>query len=322
MPVIIKTRSDGVKQRFNISPLRPIIKLLYLQGKPSREVGKILNISHARVLQLLKKENINRRSITKPIPNKDYKKLTPERAYIFGVMCGDGCVFSGIVRKKQWEYLNYAVNLAVKDRDFINEFVRCIKLVYGISPSICLRQRSQKNPRWSDIWVVHITRKEIYQDLVYYQFGTHKWNVPYEIKNSNDEIIIGAFLRGFYDSEGSVLKGKRSFGIHISSSNLNGLQEVKELLRKLNIESSKISIDKRHKNNVFHFPISKKASIIIFLNKIGFSIKRKENKIKEYFKCKNAKFQPISQFSSMETDDGASNIQEIHQMDIEKVLKT
>lgn len=283
MSIITKIRCDGVKQRFNISPLRPKIKKLYIQGNASRKVGKILGISHTRVLQLLKKENINRRTITKSIPNKNYKKLTPERAYILGVMCGDGCIFSGIAKKKQWEYYLYVVYLSVKDKDFIDEFIHCIKMVYGISPSIYFRKRSQKNPKWSDIWTAKITRKEIYQDLATYKFGTHNWRVPYEIKYSDDERIAAAFLRGFYDSEGSVLKGPRNFGISVVSTNLDGLQEIKELLKRLNIESSKIGVDKRHKNHTFYFPISKKSSIITFLNKIGFSIKRKRNKIKEHF---------------------------------------
>lgn len=287
MPKVIQTRRDGITQVFNISPLRPKIKELYSSGMSSRKVGKILGISHARVLQLLKKEKINRRSVTKPILNTYYKELTPERAFILGVMCGDGCIFSGIANKKQWQYPLYIIHLSVRDKDFIDEFIRCIKIVYGIKPALYFRKRKDKNPKWSDIWIAKITRKEVYNDLSTYNFGTHNWKVPQEITCSNNEKVIGAFLKGFYDSEGSVLNGKRSFGILVSSANIRGLEEVKSLLKKLNIESSKIGIDKRRRNHIFYFPISKKDSIVTFLNKVGFSIQRKSSKIKDYLNDKN-----------------------------------
>ena len=196
MPFLIKTRCDGFKQKYHLSPLRPKIKKLYSIGLSSREVGKNLGISHVRVLNVLKTENINRRSVTKTIPNQNYNRLTADRAYILGVMCGDGCLFSGIARKKNWKFKLYIIHLSVKDIDFINEFVRCVKNVYGITPSIYYRERKINNPRWSNIWIARISRKEIYKDLSSYKFGSKSWNVPQEIMNSFDEKNNWFFLKG------------------------------------------------------------------------------------------------------------------------------
>jgi len=284
MPTISKIRKDGVIQKFHLSPLRPQIKELYSQGLSSRKVADKLGISHVRVLAILKNENVDRRSVTKTIPNKEFEALTPERAYIFGVMCGDGCVFSGIARKKNWKYSLYVVHLSVKDRDFIDEFVRCIKSVYGFSPSIYYVKRSQKNPKWSNIWVAKITRKEVYEDLSHYKFGTKNWRVPTEVIRSHDEKVIGAFLRGFYDSEGSASKGTRGFSISICSTNKEGLNEIKELIEILKIKSSKIGINDRPSHKLFYFTISNKAGMNIFLNKINFSIKRKYDKVRKHLK--------------------------------------
>jgi len=285
MTIIFKTRCDGVRQKFHLTPLRPKIKKLYLEGLSSRKIGKKLGISHTRVLIILKKENVNRRSLIKPIYNKNHQKLTAERAYIFGVMCGDGCVFSGMANKNKWKYKNYIVYLAVKDRDFIDEFVRCIDNTYGVIPSLYLRERNKFNKKWSDIWIARITRKEVYRDLSHYKFGTEDWRIPKEVIKCDNEKIIGSFLKGFYDSEGSVLKGPRSFNIVVYSNNLKGLLEIKYLLKKLGINSCKMMKDKRiHRNPSFFFAILKKKNLEVFLNKVGFAIQRKQNKLKEHLK--------------------------------------
>jgi len=282
MVIKLITRSDGFKQKYNLSPLRPKIKELYHQGLSSRKVGEKLNISHVRVLKILENENIKRRTIIKTITNKNFKKLTKHRAYIFGVMCGDGCIHLGKGRKKNWEYQIYNINLSVKDKDFIDKFVNSIKKTYGIVPLLYYKERNKINPKWSNIWIAKISRKEVYNDLSNYQFGTKNWRVPIEVINSSNDNIISSFLKGYYDSEGSVLIGPRSFSISIHSINYSGLNEVKLLLKKLGINSSKMMTDKRYFNHVFHFAICNKNDIKTFLNKVGFSIKRKYKKIKVY----------------------------------------
>lgn len=283
MYTICKIRKDGVKQRFHISPLRSKIKRLYNQGLSSRDVGKKLNISHTRVLQLLKKENIKTRSVIKPILNPDYKELSPERAYIFGVMCGDGCIFSGTEHKGKWDYQSYIVYLAARDKDFINEFSRCIKSVYGVIPSLYFRDRNKFNKKWSSIWTARIKRKKVYEDLSSYKFGTKTWRVPNEVLNSNDKKVIGSFLRGFYDSEGSISIGPRSFTLMSHSTNYPGLYNIRNLLERLDIRTSNIMKDQRpNRRVVFYIMITGKKNLEIFLNKVDFAIQRKHNKLKNY----------------------------------------
>jgi len=50
-----------------------------------------------------------------------YEKLTVEKAYIFGVLCGDGYLST-----------NNLIGLKVTDLDFAEEFARCMKEVYGL----------------------------------------------------------------------------------------------------------------------------------------------------------------------------------------------
>lgn len=89
------------------------------------------------------------------------------------------------------------------------------------------------------------------------------WKVPEEIMISSDNQLISSFLRGFYDSEGSVLRGPRSFGISVSSINQDGLTQIKILLEKMKIEYSNLMIDRRSKNPVFSFVICQKESLVL-----------------------------------------------------------
>ena len=283
MSIVWKVRKDGVRQRFNLSPLRGEVKSLYGDGLSSRKVGEKLGISHARVLKLLKSEDVIRRGIVKSIPSLDYKKLNSYRSYIYGVMCGDGCIFSGVERKKQWSYRSYIVHLSVKDKDFLDEFVKNFKEVYGFSPNIYYRKR--ENEKWSNIWIARIKRKLVYEDLSTYNFSNF-WVVPDEVLYSKDHNIISSFLKGVYDSEGSVCVGSRGASISFSNISKVGLLQVKLLLGKIGITSSKLGLYQGgkllRKNPCYYFHITGLNNYLIFLNKVGFSIKRKEDKLKSH----------------------------------------
>ena len=282
MPVVWKTRSDGVRQRFNITPKRKEAVRLYKNGLVSRKVAEKLGISHARVLKILKLEGVERRSITKPILNPYHKKLTESRAYILGVMCGDGCVFSGIERKKKWEFKSYIVYLAVKDKDFLDEFVRHSKVVYGVEPRLYYRIRKKK--KWSNIWIARYKRKSVHEDLAPYNFGGSTWKVPEEIINSDDEKIIAAFLRGFYDSEGSVSVYDKKISIVVCSTSKDGMQGVRELVGRLGIKAASIGKENRkdRRKQCYYFSIYTMDDAKKYLSKVGFSIKRKVDKIRSY----------------------------------------
>jgi len=68
--------------------------------------------------KIIKKE-LREKSLT--IPKKDYSKLTKEKAYLFGVLAGDGFIDKRTIRFE-----------IKKDIEFIEEFSRCLESVYGI----------------------------------------------------------------------------------------------------------------------------------------------------------------------------------------------
>ena len=99
------------------------------------------------------------------------------------------------------------------------------------------------------------------------------------------------FLRGMYDSEGSVDYTAKT--IHLYNQNKKLLQLCKSLLLDLGIECNSLRVcikkgkrvtfpnNKKYttKRNMYELIIGKRENLIKFRDIIGFNIKRKQNKL-------------------------------------------
>ena len=185
--------------------------------------------------------------------------MSPEKAYILGVLCGDGHINQDYVR---FEIRN--------DEEFVKEFVRCFEEVYGLRYNY-----KYYLPRKS--YVLYIASQVICKDLLNLgDFGTRAWRIPRDVLKSEDIKITGAFLRGFYDSEGSVGKS----AISASSINLKGLKQVSSLLETLGIQN----IIRPIKDKYYLVYIFRKQRFKIFRERIGFTILRKQERLNEILK--------------------------------------
>ena len=72
----------------------------------------------------------------------------------------------------------------------------------------------------------------------------YKWRVPFEFLKTRE--MKSEWLRGFFDAEAHVNKQNK---IQIQSVNKNGLQDVKDLLKSIGLEPSKIYEYKRKNKN-------------------------------------------------------------------------
>jgi intein-encoded DNA endonuclease-like protein len=221
------------------------------------------------VLLALKKNRLKIR--LRHIPKKS-KLLTEAKAYILGVLCGDGWSYYNNVSPKQ----TYQVGLDATDKDFVNKFSNCLYIVYGLNAK--RTKRKKRNAKWQIIFVSRICSKKVCDDLLSYGvFKTKIWRIPKVIFNSKSSIQC-SFLKGFFDSEGSVSKNdKRITG---TSSNFEGLSDVKKLLTMLNIDS-RITISR---SIYYNLNITGRRSIEKFLSLISFSIKRKSKRLKALVK--------------------------------------
>ena len=139
--------------------------------------------------------------VTKFIPPES-KLLTPDKGYILGVLCGDGYLSTG-----------FRIGLNVCDKDFAMEFNRCINSVYHFNLNIYEYESIVRGPnslyygigknRYSAV----LCSKNAFYDLLTYdssEFKTHTWDVPPQIFTTENLSITAAFIRGFFDSEGSI----------------------------------------------------------------------------------------------------------------------
>lgn len=199
---------DTCKQKYNINLNRGIEHWIYGKTKPW--------------------------SIKRPL-KRGYEKLTPEKAYILGVLCGDGCI----------TYDKPRIILGNTSKEFIEEFINCVRKHYGLKPSIYFVPKEKikvsivKNPPHAikakkDQMHVTFYGRNLIEDLRKYgDFRTNNWRVPKQIINCKNKKIICFFLKGLYDSEGSS-----SYHVNLSSNSIDGLKGVQILLKKLGIEST------------------------------------------------------------------------------------
>ncbi|MFH1978241.1 MAG: LAGLIDADG family homing endonuclease [Candidatus Aenigmatarchaeota archaeon] len=257
------------------------IKRLYLSGESIFTISESLHVNPSTICDHLEKSGIKRRSAREAgilaskrgrlkkheIP-KSSRKMTEEKAYILGVIVGDGWLH-------KTKNDSYQIGLQAIDMDFVYEFIRCFEKVYELKPKVTLIE--EKTPNWNDKLQARICSKNIFNDIMSYgNVGKYEWTVPKIVFNSPENIKC-AFLKGFFDSEGCVDKSKKI----ITNSVSLGLYDIKSLLVSMDIRSNIIKITKVKGNRKMRYDlnITGRSYIELYAQRIGFSIKRKERKL-------------------------------------------
>jgi len=208
------------------------------------------------------------------IPTLDHLRPSEELAYVIGAVLGDGCV--GNPRKHE-----YVIFLRVKDLEFAEEFARCIGKILGRDPP-------KPIPVKDGTFVVEVGSKTLYELL--------KKPINIERIRQYIEHCIGcicAFLRGFFDSEGSI-DGDGEIQMYNSDKSL--LEYVKDLLHRIGIKATGPKLHskagtpiKDHKTGKTYFTNKHcyylyvcAESRLRFYGLIGFTIKRKQQRLEEY----------------------------------------
>ena len=241
-----------------------MLDALIAQGLSYDIIAKHIDRSYSSLATKASRLNNGRRTRTYNL------ELTPEKAYLLGVLCGDG-------------YLTPSVfGLKANDEDFLKEFRKCLTKVYGVLTKVVYNT-------YANQFQLETKRKNVRQNLL--EFGVRdkngNWHVPSEILKCKDETVGGSFLRGFFDSEGSVCE----YLVRGFSKNFQGLSEIKELLGRLDIKSR--IVDTTKSSHVYTLCITGYENIKCFSIKVGFSIARKQERLScilKKYKWKNQKF--------------------------------
>ncbi len=244
------------------------------------------NLSYSGIVKKLKSKGIKISKATvirwykglhNPFNRMKYVKLepSPELSYIIGVMFGDGSISFG----RSGRSYKYRIRLKVIDKEFAEEFKRCLEAL-GLNPSL----RLERDKTRTDRWCVEVCSKSLYMFLK--QPKEKLFEIAREFSKE--------FLRGFFDSEGSVSwdRKRKKLSVRACNYDLELLYFVQELLALLNIHS-KIYVQARegkivkirnkyysYKQNLYSIDIYRREAVIKFARIIGFTISRKAEKLK------------------------------------------
>jgi len=208
------------------------------------------------------------------IPTLDHLRPSEELAYVIGAVLGDGCVY----RLQKYHYL---VVLKVKDLEFAEKFAECISKVLGREPPKTI-------PVKDGTFAVEVKSKTLYELL----------KKPIDIDRIRQYVehcidCVCSFLRGFFDSEGSIDKDGE---IQVYNTDKSLLEYIKELLHRLGIKATGPKLyskagtpAKNPKTGKTYFTRKdcyylyvRADSRMRFYQLIGFTIKRKQQLLEEY----------------------------------------
>jgi intein-encoded DNA endonuclease-like protein len=209
--------------------------------------------------------------------NNFNEKPSPKLAYIVGVIFTDGYKYIG----KQSQY---SLRLAVNDREFAEKFAECLtEILKKKKPYKPFYNKNQKK------WIV--------AGCSVLLFGFLNRTLK-ELKPiiEHDEKCVSAFLQALFDGEGTIyikIKGKkRRRGLYLFNTNKKLLIYAKYLLRKyFSIEATGPYLKTRKgtlrefPNGVYkatkdcHYIYIRTKSLSNFYRHVGFSIKRKQQKL-------------------------------------------
>jgi len=244
----------------------------YSQISKKIEVERNIKISKSTIIRWCKNSN-------NPFNKTKFIDLSPspELSYIIGVYFGDANIY---YRKKTGSYY---FRIKVVDKDFV-DVVKNSLIKLGLNPTISYVEEKTRSNRWH----VEASSKSLYK------FLSQDKEELFKVAEKYPE----DFLRGFFDSEGCVNWSEKHRRLFVSCSNydLNVLKFCQELLDNLDI-GSRIFLTKRkgteviirgeiyrYNNDLYELRIISKIEIVKFANIIGFSIKRKQEKLEKALK--------------------------------------
>jgi intein-encoded DNA endonuclease-like protein len=225
------------------------------------------------------------------IPSIELLEPSEELAYVIGVVLGDGRVRrrSRVIKG----YNDVRIGLEVKDKEFVEEFARCLATVLGRNP---IKPRYMKS---SGQYVVEARSETLYELL----------RKPVDLERlkryiEHCERCVAAFIRGFADSEGCANKRGQ---IRIYNTDLRLLIYIRELLKRLGVESTGPKLHTRRgtiirdrrtgkqytRNKDEYYIYIRASSNEDFYKHVGFTIRRKQIRLENHIKRTTRKPQPL-----------------------------
>jgi len=232
-----------------------IAELYVKQNKTIAEIGKILIISEKTVFKRMKRLNIpsiperKLHYLNKKRGELIFPDLSEELAEFFGIMLGDGHLSQGQI----WIFINNNT-----DRGYRYYVRNLLKSLFGVEAGCSYRKKEDmKNLFLSSVDLVeYLKERGLYAtNKVKAQVGTPSWIFT---KDSYKK----SFLKGFFDTDGSIYQLR--FGVQMAFCNrsLPLLQSARRILLDLGYFPSKIS--------AYNLYLTRKSNLYQYAAEIGF----------------------------------------------------
>ncbi len=202
--------------------------------------------------------------------------------YVLGVLAGDGCISSPCYPggKKR-------VRLSVNDLDFANSFRQALQNI-GLKAPVFNGGKTSIGKQRFEVRAYNNSFADWYR-------SQSTDTIIQSLKSSQG--IMAAYVRGFFDSEGtSSLTKKGQLCIMIYNSQFQLLEKVRELLACLMIKSFILrkSYSGFSSSPRYVLEIVRKASVKIFVDLIGSNIQRKKETMSKWINAGAYKYQKNS----------------------------
>ncbi len=215
------------------------------------ELGLAESTIHHRLLKLgipvsrHLKAGYNNTSRKVVIPNS----YTSEVAELFGILFGDGHIAPTQV----------TVTLGIKEPEYVNHVAVLIENIFHTKPAIFTRKIIPRDSKYRTVYfgsvaaVRWLLKEGLVHNKVRVQVDVPKWIF-------RKKVFMESFLRGFFDTDGSVYRLR--FGVQISLTNRSMplLYSLHRLLRRLEYNPSRVS--------GYHIYITRRDDVLRFFREI------------------------------------------------------
>jgi intein-encoded DNA endonuclease-like protein len=213
------------------------------------------------------------------IPSLELLEPSEDLAYVIGAVCGDGYV--GLKRHCK-DYTLTIIHLRAKDKEFVEEFAIRIGRVLNRPPP------KPKVKRSTGRYYIKVESKTLYELL----------KKPVDLERLRKYIehcdkCIAAFLRGFFDAEGSI---SENGPIHLVNSDYRLLKYMQSLLERFEIVTAGPHLQHQQgsimhikgkqyvrRRDVYYIHV-KRSCNMGFYKHIGFTIKKKQERLVNYLR--------------------------------------
>ena len=226
-------------------------ELYVIQNLPIEKIAKKLCIGNSTVYDRMIRLGITPTPERKPNYLKKRKDIriparyTADLAEFFGIMLGDGNLTKSQIK----------VTLGTKEMKYAKYITLLFKNIFGPTPKIAIRKSEYKDVYIGSVDLVRWLQNEgLIFNKVSKQVSAPKWI-------NGSDIYQKRFLRGFFDTDGSIYKLRYGHQISFRNESIPLLLSLQDALKQLHYKPSEITCGKIY--------LTRKDDIVRFFREIS-----------------------------------------------------